>query len=151
LKTPFGQGLAAGLIGAIAINVVEFILRLINLSETTLWQAGGIFFLSEEAMQTPLGIAIGVLTHIFVALLVGIIISYFLFYSGTDFAIMKGITISLLSLFITLGIVFPLRGLAAEMQDNPSDVLSAFIDHVVFGALAGFIIRYFQREKQGNR
>lgn len=145
MKKPFGQGLVASLVGAIAINVVEFILKLIKISETALWEAGAIFFLSEEAAKTPLGITIGVLTHIFVAIVVGLTISYFIFYSGRDFAIIKGITISLISLFITLGIVFPLRGLAPQMQESPGDVMAAFIDHIVFGALVGYIIGYLRR------
>jgi hypothetical protein len=147
LKKPFGQGLAAGLVGVTAVNIVELFLKRLNISETTLWKAGSLFFLSEQAAQTTLGIFIGVLTHIFVALLVGLAISFFLYYSGTDFAMIKGITISMISLFITLGIVFPLRELAPEMQQNPGDILAAFIDHTVFGALAGYFIGYFQGRK----
>lgn len=140
MKDPFGRGLIAGIVGAIAINIVEFFLDLANISETTLWEAGGIFLLTKEAVKTPLGITIGLMTHVFVAITVGILISYFLYFSGTNFAVIKGIVVSLFSLFITLGIVFPLRELTPEMQSNPQDVLSAFIDHVVFGALAGYII-----------
>lgn len=61
-------------------------------------------------------------------------------------AIWKGVTVSLVVLFIILGIVFPLRQIAPEMQDSPGDVLSAFIDHIVFGGLAGYIISYYQNK-----
>ncbi len=151
MKEPFGIGLAAGTAGVIAINIAEYFLDRLGISETKLWEAGGIFFLSEEAVKTPLGTIIGVITHVFVGLLVAIIISYFLYYSGTDLAVMKGITISLVALLLTLGIVFPLRELAPEMQDNPSDVLSAFIDHIIFGAVAGHIVWYFQGKNEGRK
>ena len=147
LRCPFGRGLVACIPGIIAINIVEYILKLMQISETPLPQAGAIFFLTEEAARTPLGIAIGFFAHIFVAVLAGILISYYIYYSGTDYAVIKGIVISMLFLFITLGIVFPLRDLAVEMQGSPNDVLAAIIDHTVFGALVGWTIKYLQ-EKQ---
>ncbi len=109
VNDPFGRGLIAAIAGAIAINIAELILDMLKISETTLWEAGGIFFLTEQAVQTPFGITIGVFSHIFVSLVVGVLISYYLYYSGTHFAILKGISISLITLFITLGLVFPKR------------------------------------------
>jgi hypothetical protein len=144
LQCPFGRGLVASIPGIIAINIVEYILKLMQVSETPLSQAGAIFFLTEEAARTPLGIAIGFFAHIFVAVLVGVLISYYIFYSGTDYAVIKGIVISMLFLFISLGIVFPLRELAVEMQSSPGDVLAAIIDHAVFGALVGWVIKSLQ-------
>ncbi len=148
MNDPFGRGLIAGVAGVIAINIAEFIMDLFGISETTLWEAGSIFFLTERAVETPLGIAIGVITHVFVSLVVGLLISYYLFFSGTDYAIFKGIVVSLLGLFITLGIVFPMRELVPEIHDSPNDVLSAYIDHIIFGALAGHIIKYFTNKEK---
>lgn len=148
MKDIFGRGLIAGIAGAILINIVEVFLTLLNISESTLWEAGGIVFLSEQVLDTPLGIAIGVFSHVFVSLVVGIGISYYLYFSGTNYAVLKGIGISLIAGFITLGIVFPLRGLAPEMQHSPGDVTAAFIDHIVFGALAGYIVKYGQTKNK---
>jgi uncharacterized membrane protein YagU involved in acid resistance len=75
-------------------------------------------------------------------------ISYFLYFSGDKLAIWKGVMISLLFLYFILAILFPFRHLAPEMQDNPTDVLSAFIDHIVFGGLAGYMITVFQKKAQ---
>ncbi len=151
MKDPVGPGLIAGIAGVIAINIAEFFLELLGISETTLWEAGGIFFLSEKAVETPLGIAIGVFSHVFVGILIGVIISYYIFFSGIDFAVLKSTGVSLIALFITLGIVFPMRELAPEMQNSPGDVLSAFIDHIVYGILAGYIIKYLQlKDKKGD-
>ncbi|MDW7650533.1 MAG: hypothetical protein SCK29_10345 [Bacillota bacterium] len=144
MKDPFGRGLVAGLAGVLTINAVEFLLMYLNLSETPLWQAGGIVFLTESALQTPLGIAIGIFSHVFIAIVLGIIIAYYIHYTDVDFAILKGVGLSLIAGFIVLTIIFPFRGLAADMQSSPGDVLSALIDHTVFGALAGFIIKYLQ-------
>lgn len=151
MKDPFGKGMIAGIVGVIAINIVEFILKLMKISETALWEAGGIVFLSEQALKTPLGIAIGVLSHIFVAIFVGIGIAYYLHFSGMDFAVLKGIGISLIALFIALGIFFPLRGLAIEMQGSPNDVSAAFIDHIVFGALGGYIVKYLHVKSKDSK
>ncbi len=101
----------------------------------------------KTAVQTPLGIFIGVITHIFVGIVFGIVTSYYLYYSGTDYAVIKGISLSLIGLFITLGIVFPLRELVPEIHDSPNDVLSAFIDHIVFGVVAGSVIKYLQQKQ----
>ena len=147
MKDPFGRGLIASVAGAVAINITEFILDLLNISETTLWRAGGIFFLTEEAVATPLGIFIGVITHAFVAIVVGLFISYFMLYTGTNYAVIKGIIISLFALFITLGIIFPLRGLAPEIHSFPNDVLAAFIDHTVFGIIVGYTVKHLQEKR----
>lgn len=150
---PFGKGIIAGLVGVLAINLVEVLLTLIKLSETPLWQAGGIVFLTEAALQTPLGIAIGIFSHIFIAVALGVIIAYYITYSGSELAVYKGAGISLIAGFIVLTIIFPLRGLAKDMQGSPGDVLSALIDHAVFGALAGYIIKHFlsNNEKEKSR
>ena len=34
MKDPFGKGMIAGIVGVIAINIVEFILKLMKISET---------------------------------------------------------------------------------------------------------------------
>jgi hypothetical protein len=148
MKDPFGRGLIAGIIGVIFINIIEFIMMLLKFSETPLWQAGGIVFLSEEALQTPLGITIGILSHVFVAIAVGIAISYYITYTGIDLAIFKATGVSLIALFFVLGIFFPLRGLATEMQDSTSDTMAAFIDHIAFGIIAGFVVKYLQVRNQ---
>ncbi len=150
MKDPVGRGIIAGIIGAIAINIVEFILMLLKISETPLWQAGGMVFLSEQALQTPLGMTIGILSHVIVAIVLGVAISYYIAYTGTSFAVLKGTGVSLLALFFVLGIFFPLRGLATEMQDSPGDVTAAFIDHIVFGILAGFVVKYLQLRNEKN-
>ena len=54
LKDPFGKGMIAGIIGVVAINIAELLLRLLKISETALWEAGGIVFLSESALATPI-------------------------------------------------------------------------------------------------
>jgi hypothetical protein len=134
----------------VAINIVEFILMRLKISETPLWQAGGIIFLSEQALQTPLGITIGILSHIIVAIVLGVAISYYINYTGTDLAIFKATGVSLLALFFALGIFFPLRELATEMQDSPGDVTAAFIDHIVFGIVAGLAVKYLQVRNELN-
>ncbi len=135
------------MIGVIAINILEIIMRLLKISETTLWEAGGSVFLSAKALETPLGITIGFMSHIFVALIIGVVISYYIFFSGTNMAVWKGVGLSVIAVFLVLGIFFPMRHLATEMQNSPNDVLSAFIDHIVFGGLAGYTIAYLQNKK----
>lgn len=44
----------------------------------------------------------------------------------------------------------PSKGLATEMQSSPNDVSAAFIDHTVFGALAGYIVKYAQAQNQSK-
>ena len=147
MKDPFGRGIFAGSIGVIVINLVEYLLAYLQISETPLWVAGGLVFLSEKALATPLEIFIGVLSNVFVAIVVGIAISYYIFFSGTDFAVLKGVGISLIVLFLAQGVIFPMRELAPEIKDSPSDVLAAFIDHTVFGALSGYVIKCTHEKK----
>lgn len=151
MKDVFGRGIIAGIVGIVAINLVEVLLAFLNISETPLWQAGGIVFLSEQALQTPLGIAIGVFSHVFIGIVVAIAISYFIHATGSNLATLKGIGLSLVVGFITLALIFPLRGVATEMQNSPGDVLAAFIDHTVFGALAGYLIGMYQTDKSGQK
>jgi len=150
MQDPVGRGIIAGAIGVIAINLVEVLLTYLKISETPLWQAGGIVFLNEDALKTPLGIAIGVFSHVFIALVIGVVIAYYIYYSGTDFAAIKGAGLSIIAGFTVLAIIFPLRGIAKEMQSSPRDVLSALIDHAVFGLLAGFIVKYLQLKYNAN-
>ncbi|MFZ5945297.1 MAG: hypothetical protein ACOYVD_14425 [Bacillota bacterium] len=145
MREPFMQGIISGVIGLIAINIAELLMRLVNLSQTTLWQAGGSVFLSKKALQQPLGVAIGFASHIFVGITLAILIAYYIHYTNGKFPVLKGLAISVAVLFIILGIFFPLRKLNMEMQNNPKDVLSAFIDHTIFGIVAGYSVYKLQK------
>ncbi len=105
-------------------------------------------FLSEKVIKSPLGIVIGIMSHVFVGLVVGVIIAYYIETTGVKMAIGKGVFVSVIVLYLILGVLFPMRHLAREMQDSPSDVLSAFIDHIVFGGITGYIVSYFQKKNQ---
>ncbi len=144
MKDPVGRGLIAGAAGVLAINLVEVLLMKLNISETPLWQAGGIVFLTEPALKTPLGMAIGIFSHIFIGLVLGTAIAYYISCTGKDFAVLKGTGLSLIAGFVVLTIIFPMRQVAVEMQSSPGDVLSALIDHSVFGALAGYTVKRLQ-------
>lgn len=141
-RNPYYGGLLAGSIAIIAINLAEFLMRILNISETTLWQAGGAVFLAEKALMTPLGIGIGIFSHILVSLFMAIIITYYLQLTGKDYAILKGLSISLAAMFVFFGLVFPIRNINLSMQNSAKDVLSAFIDHIIFGLVVGLILGY---------
>ncbi len=140
----FGRGFYAAIVGLIAINIAELIMSALHISSTTLWQAGGSLFLTEKTLNTPLGITIGVTSHILMGLFVGVAISYYIYFTGTNYGVLKGTGVSLLMVFIVLGLIFPLRGINLDMQNNPADVTSAFIDHLIFGVSVSYIISFYQ-------
>lgn len=86
-------------------------MKYVKLSETALWEAGGYVFLSEKALNTPLGKVVGFTSHVFIGIFVGVSISYFLYFTGNQNGILKGIALSLSSLYLALGIIFPLKDL----------------------------------------
>jgi len=146
-EDPFGRGVAASIIGIVALDIADYFMMLINISKTPLWEAGGAVLLSENALKEPLGIAIGFASHMIVAMFVGIAISYFLYITGTNFSILKGIGLSFIALYIVLVLVFPFRGLSTEMENSPPDVLSAFIDHSVFGGIVAYTVAVLQKKE----
>lgn len=121
-------------------------MKFIKLSETALWQAGGYVFITDEKiLNTPLGIAVGFASHVFIGIFVGISISYFLYFTGNQNGILKGIAVTLASLYLAQGVVFPLKNLPVGIENSPKDVISAYIDHFVFGAVAAYVIIYLQK------
>lgn len=146
MNDPFGRGLIASLIGLLFINIIELFMKFIKLSETALWQAGGYVFITDEkVLNTPLGIAVGFSSHVFIGIFAGISISYFLYSTGNKNGVLKGITVALSFLYLAQGIVFPLKNLAVGIENTPKDVISAYIDHFVFGAVTAYVIIYLQK------
>lgn len=152
MNEPFGRGLIASLIGILCTNIIELLMKSVKLSETALWQAGGYVFISDEKiLNTPLGIAVGLTSHVFIGICVGISISYFLYFTGNQNGILKGITVSLAYLYLAQGIVFPLKQLAVGIENSPKDVISAYIDHFVFGVAVAYVIIYLQKKTTEKR
>ncbi len=142
MQDPFSRGLVAGMAGVVAINLAELIMRGLNISKTTLWQAAGQVFLSPDALKSPLGITVGVISHILVTLFVATAISYFIYFTGPAWAVFKGMWVSLFFLFVFVGWALPARKII--MSYEPKDVISAIINHLIVGLVAGYLIKYFQ-------
>lgn len=137
---PFSRGVIAGIAGVIAINLVELLGKVIGLSKTSLSQGAGLVFLSQEAVKTPLGIILGFTSQICVTIFVAIVISFFIYFIGIGWSLVKGAAISLLFMYVFLGWAIPMRKIM--IPNAPNDVLMGFIVHIVAGAVIAYAVKY---------
>lgn len=142
MQEPFNRGVIAGISGVIVINLAELLMKIIGLSKTSLWQGAGLVFLSKESLKTPLGITLAFSSQLFVTIFVAIVISSFLYYTGTGWALLKGTAVSLFFMYIFVGWAIPMRNII--ISNAPNDVLMVFIVHIVTGAAIAYTVKYLQ-------
>ncbi|MBM7625076.1 hypothetical protein [Sporohalobacter salinus] len=139
VRDKYSMGIIAGLIANTVGTVLNYISYYFGLTKYLPSHIASATFLPKSKVNCFLGLTIGLFADYGVAIFFGITITYLLYYTGTDYMWLKGISVSLLYwlLLFGMGLQFGLSKI------NPSQLntnLIFLIHHILLGIIVVWVI-----------
>lgn len=145
IKDKFFLGAVAGVIVNIPLNILDYILYKLNISQYHIWHiAASVYFPKSQVITLP-ALIVGMLTHFILVAILGIAILYLLYYTGTDYYWAKGLAFSMIAWLFIFGIVLQMK----ISRINPVDFgtnLTHIGAHIIFGILVAWVIVTYGKE-----
>jgi hypothetical protein len=143
MKDSVVQVTVSGLIGALIINIIIYILQILEVNVLAPWLIAAKVFLIPDLATTTLGIIIGLIGTVGLSIASAIIILLILRWTGYDYAILKGIIGINAFSFITMGLFMPLLNIAPEVRSQPLTNIIALTVLALTGAVLGTLLKHF--------
>ena len=136
---PIMMGAVAGLIANILKAVGSWSFHLMGWLQYTTSHIGAGYFVGLEFINEPVALAIGIIVDFTIAAFLGVILYQLLKFSGRDYAIWKGVGLSLF-FYISLAGISLSADLTRVTLLTPLPNLMLIITHIIFGVTAGWIL-----------
>lgn len=141
-KDKYSLGIFLGLIANTIRVAFDYIAYYFNLTKYVPFHIASATFLPKSKVNSFLGLTIGIFGDYSVAAFFGLTIVYLLYYTGSEYSWIKGISIGLLYwlLLFGMGLQFGLSRI------NPSDFgtnLTFFVNHILLGIVVVWIIKQY--------
>ena len=107
-----------------------------------MWHISSSVYFPEENLHTITGLIVGIFTDFTVAILLGIIIIYVLYYTGTESYLIKSTVIGLFSWLFAFGVVLQSNIVRVTPEENIT-VFAFFIGHLLIGFVVGLVAKKY--------
>jgi hypothetical protein len=144
-------GTISGIIAAIVMTLIDWILLLSGIQFTPPWVVAGNILLNTDVLYTPAGILIGYIVQFLLGSGLGVIVTIVIKLTGKDYYLIKGLGVSSLFYIGSTGIMQTLVNIAPWMRSEISSTLMALINFIVLGVLSSLIIaKYYEFNNKPN-
>lgn len=133
-------GAFSGIIATAITTLLTWIVLQSGVSFTSLWIFAGAIVLNDSALHTPLGILIGMVTHLMLGGIFGVITAFTLRLTGKDYYLIKGVGVATLFFIGARGIIQILTNIAPWMRDEIMSTIITLINLLVTGIICAYII-----------
>ncbi len=135
-------GALAGWMGNIAKEILTWTFHFLGWVRYTFVHIAAGFYYSVENLDAPLSLVTGAITDWTIAAVFGILLLHILRYTGTDYAVFKGIAFGSLVYIITFGIGMAMDITRATLITPLPDFL-LLMAHLLIGAVTAWALRRF--------
>ncbi|GAB6098790.1 hypothetical protein JCM16358_06690 [Halanaerocella petrolearia] len=142
IKDKIFLGTVAGIGANLIKNILGYLMYLLNISQHLTWQlAASTYFPKTEVNGLP-ALIIGAFNDFSIAIILGVVTTYILYYTGTDHYLIKGLITVTLAWLLIHGAGLKL-GIANIKSTHPSTNLVHLVEHLVLGLFTAWLaIRY---------
>lgn len=143
IKDNYSLGIIIGLIANLVKCLFNYFLYQLGLTQYLPYQIAGATFISLQQLDSVIGFIIGNVADYGVAIFFSLSIVYLLKLTGTDFVVLKGISIALFYWLLLFGLLLRF-GLS---RINPIDLgtnFTALLNHLLLGILIAIIFRKYK-------
>lgn len=131
-----------GFISVIFKDLFDFLYMRLGYQGTVMATVAAGAFLGKNEIGSPLSLFIGYCAHFLVGGILGAIFLCILYYSGSDYSIIKGIVFGAIAWLILPGMLLTL-GISRNVPSDVSTYVMLLIDHLIFGLSLGIIFPRF--------
>lgn len=138
------NGSLSGIIAGIVMGIAVSIANVLNVTAYhSIEIAGGIFI--QEVLESPgiLWIIVGWLSHLVIAMALGITLCYIYYFTGAGYALLKGLLFGGFTWLLNLGIIAPLINYNIMERLDSLDLLFSFGLHLLFGIITAWLLIKF--------
>lgn len=142
IEDTFLLGIFSGFFANIFKTILDLTLYVTGFKEHPMWHLATSVYFPKTSIQTIPGLIVGIFTDFAVAILLGIITVYLLFYTSMKGYIIKGMAVGLLAWLFAFGVVLQ-SGLAEIIPEEPLTNLCFLCGHLVIGLLIPILIKKY--------
>jgi hypothetical protein len=138
----------AGLLGAVLINALTYILRWLGIQTSIPWEIAANVFLNPQYIYTTSGIIIGLTASVALSTATAMIISFVLKWTGYNMAWLKGIICTDAFGFTTLGLFMNFLHIWPQIRNEPGTNMVALINLTILGIVQAILLKRWQQNLQ---
>ncbi|ATW26381.1 DUF6789 family protein [Candidatus Formimonas warabiya] len=150
MKDTLTIGTIAGIIGTIVMHLLSMLWKSLGLIKITSLQVAASLFLSWNQVTTPIGYMVGVLSHIMIGAAGGVLLAYFIRFSGKDYYWLKGLALAGFMLLAGMGFVVRILKIAPQMGNDSLTALLHILNYMVYGLVCSYIIARYSKFVKTN-
>ncbi|MHB8125183.1 MAG: hypothetical protein ACYDEJ_05970 [Desulfitobacteriaceae bacterium] len=143
MKDSIGAATVAGIIGAVLMDLLVYVLVILGIPITTPWNIAADVFLKWDEVNSNIGLLLGVIATIALSIATAILIVLLIKLTGKDFAILKGIVTANAVGFGSMGLFMPLLNIAPQIQTQPLTNLLAIAILTISGVTMSYILKKY--------
>ncbi|SEO82276.1 hypothetical protein [Propionispora vibrioides] len=134
------SGAFSGIIATAITTLLSWLLLQSGVSFTSLWIFAGALVLNDSALHTPWGISIGMITHLMLGGIFGVITAFTLRLTGKDYYLIKGLGVATCFFIGARGIIQVLTNIAPWMRDEILSTIITLINLLLTGIISSYLI-----------
>ncbi|ATW23781.1 hypothetical protein [Candidatus Formimonas warabiya] len=135
-------GSIAGISGAGILALFSFVFNFLGITQIELLFLNSSIFLLEPTAHSIAGNLYGLIIHLLVGAMVGVVYIYLLPYTGTDYLIYKGIFLGAITWLIIGGVMANILNL--PVKNTIIDQTIYTLLNIVFGLVTVFSVQYLK-------
>lgn len=150
IKDKYTFGIIAGVLANIPITILDYIFYLIGINKYQMWQIAASVYLNNT--NTIAALIIGIFTDFSVVSMMGIVVIYLLYFTGTEYYWLKGLSMGAVGWVFAFGVFLRTQIVRIDPVDAGTNFYHV-VEHLLLGVLIAWIsVKYGKRilEKQGD-
>jgi len=146
----FITGTVAGIMGTLVLHTLSLLWESLGLIHITTMQVSGEIFLIPSQINTLSGFIVSIIVHFMIGAAGGVLLAYFMKYSGYDFYWFKGLALAGFMLLVGMGLVVNVMGITPQMRQDAVGVLFHIITYMAYGLVVSYIIYKFTKMREAQ-
>jgi len=144
----FVIGTVAGILGTVVMHIISMLWEYLGLITITTLEVSGEIFLSPDQINTFAGYVVSMTAHFIIGAAGGVLLAYFMKFSGCAFYWLKGLGLAGFMLLAGMGLVVNVMGIAPQMKNDAIGVMLHIITYQVYGLTVAYIIYKLNKTRE---
>lgn len=142
-------GTLAGIAGTLIMHGFSILWKYLGLAKVTTMQVSGAILVAPDQLNTPVGLIISIIVHLMVGSAGGVLLAYYMKYTGKDLYWLKGLALSGFMLLAGMGFIVHVMQIMPQMHRDTLTVFFHIINYLIYGEVVAFVIaRYGELRRQ---
>ena len=145
IKDKYTFSILASILANIPINILDYIFYYIGINKFHMWHIAASAYFKITEVDTIPALIIGAISDYSTAALMGILIMYLLFFTGTEYYWIKGISVGSAWWLFAFGVILRTKVGRIDPIDSGTNLYHIF-EHLLLGALIAWIIKKYGKQ-----